>query len=190
MTIESQDNKTDCYCTCHYVGLGRKECGDCCKNKTTGCCPKCYGRMGTLAGGGIYCHDSRCPCHSPATDDMVEEWQTTFLNAGTELLGVDCSALIGVVSRIISRTREENPKLKEFYEQVARAEKKGREEAEKKYKEIIELHSMELKRAWEHGRAEFAKALLKTLYERQMDFFSTESAYKEFVKFIEELKGL
>lgn len=28
------------------------------------CCQKCYGRQGTLAGGGIYCNDNACPCHT------------------------------------------------------------------------------------------------------------------------------
>lgn len=30
-----------------------------------GCCEKCYGRQGTLAGGGIYCNNAACPCHTP-----------------------------------------------------------------------------------------------------------------------------
>lgn len=29
------------------------------------CCEKCYGRQGTRAGGGIYCLDKDCPCHTP-----------------------------------------------------------------------------------------------------------------------------
>ena len=42
-------------------------------NKTTGCCPKCYGRMGTLSGGGTYCHDTKCPCHPTDTHDAEIE---------------------------------------------------------------------------------------------------------------------
>lgn len=32
-------------------------------NKPT-CCEECYGRQGTLAGGGTYCSNAVCPCHT------------------------------------------------------------------------------------------------------------------------------
>ncbi len=39
------------------------------------CCIACYGRQETSAGGGVYCNDSSCKCHSPRSDikEVVEQ---------------------------------------------------------------------------------------------------------------------
>lgn len=36
------------------------------------CCEKCYGRQGTRAGGGIYCLDKDCPCHTPPQEELEQ----------------------------------------------------------------------------------------------------------------------
>ncbi len=46
------------------------------------CCGSCWGRMGTLAGGGIFCADSECGCHSnPTTEREVHDckWKPAHL---------------------------------------------------------------------------------------------------------------
>ena len=38
---------------------------------------------------------------------MKEEWQKTFLNAGTKELDIDCSILISTVSNILEKQKQE-----------------------------------------------------------------------------------
>ena len=37
--------------------------------KTKECCMNCYGRQGTIAGGGIFCFNTDCPCHTPYKEE-------------------------------------------------------------------------------------------------------------------------
>lgn len=37
-------------------------------DKHSGCCSACYGRQGTKAGGGVYCSDESCSCHSDPSE--------------------------------------------------------------------------------------------------------------------------
>ncbi len=41
------------------------------------------------------------------TPNEREDWAKTFLEAGTKEIGMDLSVLVGVVSEIVSRTRQE-----------------------------------------------------------------------------------
>ncbi len=46
---------------------------------TTPCCELCYGRQGTRAGGGIYCNNPSCPCHS---ETRVEGLKAEIFSSG------------------------------------------------------------------------------------------------------------
>jgi hypothetical protein len=49
------------------------------------------------------------------TPNEREDWAKTFLEAGTKEIGMDLSVLVGVVSEIVSRTRqEEREKVVEY----------------------------------------------------------------------------
>lgn len=57
------------------------------------CCGNCYGRMGTLAGGGTYCSDTACPCHTNKIDE-ADSAEITSDN-GHHLFDKTDEALVG-----------------------------------------------------------------------------------------------
>lgn len=72
------------------------------------CCSKCC--LECQSSRGTDCWDENCPCHtSPKV--ASDEWQKTFLEAGSELLYEDLSAMIPVVSKILSSTIKEEREL-------------------------------------------------------------------------------
>jgi hypothetical protein len=90
---------TNGICPCHQKNC----CGECLRvqpqqlsyDKRTG--------LGVAGGNITRCINIQCKCHSP----HQESWQKEFLNKGTELLGIDCSALIGTISSLLSKARED-----------------------------------------------------------------------------------
>ncbi len=87
-----------------------------------GCCEKCYGRQGTMAGGGVYCIDSNCPCHSKREEKCVCGEQKILGGAEVEIGGV-CHRPHNPCYVIAPSTTEEKPckncgSLEKFHPQM------------------------------------------------------------------------
>ena len=85
------------------------------KNQSNVCCPSCKCKNLTkdhqFVRGVHVCDKPNCECHHTSNQDTslsdavtkgwhVRDWHDTFLEAGSQLLGRDCSALISVVGGI------------------------------------------------------------------------------------------
>jgi hypothetical protein len=142
--MNSQDNKTTggyCYCTCHNVGPGHKECGECCKNKTTD----------PFKSDPQEIKKSRqMQSHPPATDDLVEdavkEYRKLFdgdIENGEAKSVEECLWLRSKLNFVISRTREERDKMAAKYgaERFSEGIREERERIKMELKAIVPIHS-------------------------------------------------
>lgn len=115
------------------------------------CCFKCYGRMGTTAGGGVYCVESNCPCHQePTLPTFKEEAERVARNIVYQIGDVLYEALPPDVAHkyFVKARQNTNDRAIDFatkliLSQITTAHALGRKEmGEEIFQECLELEEM------------------------------------------------
>lgn len=102
-------------------------------NKQNTCCNLCYGRMGTTAGGGIYCNNSSCPCHTSQESAKSQCCDSSIKTGKKGYYCAACGWAVSVTGIILESAKndKEVDLMIEMYNFLAKQDNNGREYLDK-----------------------------------------------------------